>query len=524
MKRAQSSITILGSLLIWFQLTQIVYGQNRFAKTPDQITKLKKLIAAVESNPNNRKAHEDYISGMNINDPKLAEQYAIWMKRFPKSAIVPFALGKTYEEYDNQQCKEYLLKALELNPGLAEAWEYLSLNATMLGDNSGAIKYMQKATQCDPQNADFAFKYAYLNKDGGPAKYDSLMLNVAYHFSDSEKGAYALFCLASIPFNASEKTAYYEMLFQLYSKQDTHVFRAGMADYFVYLLTTSPDKAFGLALRMVLQEKINRGDWKKRIIVARYFVEARRLMDENKPTEAIEMLKHIDLGNSLIGGILIDAEETLALIKAEASDASNKTREAYDSIAMYYSKQPSDRLRKALFNYAFKLGIDSNKVDSDIWKTRDSLAWKPTDFTLENYADHRPVSLSNYRGKVVLLTYWFPGCGPCRNEFPYFEAILKKINSKNVAYLAINLSPQEDCYVLPIVKNSGYTFVPLRDEPNEAKGNLPNVQGAPANFLLDQSGRVIFSDFQITDKNERTLELMISELLKMGNVEKNHRK
>jgi len=72
---------------------------------------------------------------------------------------------------------------------------------------------------------------------------------------------------------------------------------------------------------------------------------------------------------------------------------------------------------------------------------------------------------------------------------------------------------QED-RVLPLIKAKGYTFVPLRDSPNKAKGNLPDVSSAPTNYLIDQKGRVIFSNFQINDNNERMLELMISELLR----------
>ena len=452
----------------------------------------------------------------------LPEQYAIWMKRFPKSAIVPFELGKTYEQYHDPRCKENLLKALSLNPNLAGAWEYLSYYATFAGDNTAAFEYMQHAVQADPKNAVLSFRYASMYKDSVTAKYDSLMVNVAYHFPNDEKGAEALCQLAKIRFNENEKTAYYEALYRMYSKQQSPWFRAGMRDYYDYLLNTSPDKAFDLALKMVLEIKINRGDWKQKLIVAREFVEAGKLLDANKPSEATEILKHVNLGNSKVDGMLIDAEETLALFKAKVANAGNKTREAYDSVAAYYSKKPSDRIYQILRTYAAKLGIDSSKVDTDVWKIRNNEAWKETDFTLENFDDQKRVSLSDYRGKVVLLTYWFPGCIPCREEFLHFEAILKKYNSTNIAYMAINIENQEDDYVMPLVKKNGYTFVPLQDDPNKKIGNLPEGKdvGAPTNFLIDQRGRVIFSDFKIDDKNERTLELMINELLKMGSIAK----
>lgn len=525
MRKEKILIVILSNVLMFLQVTSVAYPQNKFVKTNVQTAHLKKLIMKVNANPNSLKAYQDFINALDINDPMLPSQYSVWMKRFPKSAITPFALGKTYEEYDDPRCEQYLLDAIRIDSCFAQAWRYLSLNATLKGDKAAAVTYMRRATKSDPKAADCAFDYASLQQDGDPAKYDSLMLNVAYRFPDNGRGAEALFHLAALPYNENEKTAYYEGLYQMGVKYQLGVkqsawFRAGMANYYNYLLSTSPDKAFDLALRMILKVKTNRGDWKQRITVARQFVEARKLLTEHKPLAATVIVKHINLGNSDIDGITIDAEETLILFKAEVAYACNEPRLAYDSLALYYSKKPSQTIRKPLMMYARALQMDSVKVDSNIWKLRDSLAWKPTDFDLENYVNHKQVSLSDYRGKIVLLTYWNPSCFPCREEFPHLEAVLKKINSNDVVYLAINAYNHEEDYVIPFQKNNGYTFVSLRDDPNKSKGNLPQVRAIPANFLFDQKGRVIFSDFQITDKNEDTLELMIKELLKMGNAEK----
>jgi len=471
---------------------------------------------AVEQHPDNLKAHDDFINAFDINDPVLSRQYTVWMKRFPKTAMVPFALGKTYEEHDDTTCKKYLLKALDLNPNMAEAWEYLSKNATTLTEKSAALDYMYKATQCDPKNADCAFKYAFLNSDGDPAKYDSLMLRVVYHFPEDERSAETLYRLASLPFNSNEKTSYYETLYELFVKKQPTWFRHGMIDYFAYLLDTSPDKAFELALKMVAQVKINHGDWNLRLKVARDFIEAHKLLDLGRPLEAETMIQHTSLGNSKIDGVTIDAEETLALFKAEIAAAANKTRAAYDSVSAYYSKLPSDRMRKALLTYASRLGIDSNKADSDIWQIRNANAWQKTKFTLRSFIDSSKVSIADLQGKVVLITYWSPGCLPCRREFPHIQEVLNKINSEDVVHLGIDVFNAQEANVMPFVKANHFTFIPLYDNLNAGKGNLPMLNELPANFLLDQNGRVIFSDFIITGSNERTLELMLTELLKSG--------
>ena len=81
-----------------------------------------------------------------------------------------------------------------------------------------------------------------------------------------------------------------------------------------------------------------------------------------------------------------------------------------------------------------------------------------------------------------------------------------------MVYLAINIVRDQDDYVLPFVKNSGYTFTPLAEDPKRDKGNLKSP-GAPTNYLIDQEGRIIYSNFMIHGDNERMLELMIDSML-----------
>jgi hypothetical protein len=64
------------------------------------------------------------------------------------------------------------------------------------------------------------------------------------------------------------------------------------------------------------------------------------------------------------------------------------------------------------------------------------------------------------------------------------------------------------------MKSSGYSFIPLKDEEDK-RGNLV-APGAPTNYLIDGSGRIIFKNFRTDSDNERVLELMISETIERG--------
>ena len=114
---------------------------------------------------------------------------------------------------------------------------------------------------------------------------------------------------------------------------------------------------------------------------------------------------------------------------------------------------------------------------------------------------------------MVLLTYWFPGCGPCRGEFPHFQNVVNKFKGQDLVYVGINISPEQNDYVVPFMKSSGYTFIPIEDVEGRNKGNLDNRNAAPVNFLIDKTGKIVYSDIRTDESNEDLLATMITSLL-----------
>ena len=49
------------------------------------------------------------------------------------------------------------------------------------------------------------------------------------------------------------------------------------------------------------------------------------------------------------------------------------------------------------------------EIDADVWKARDAKATAAAAFELAGTKDGKPVRLSDYKGRVVLLAFWFPG-------------------------------------------------------------------------------------------------------------------
>src|SRR5258706_8077357 len=72
-------------------------GNETPAPASPEMTKLKE---AVEKNPDSLYMHKNYIAALDIDDPKLEEQYRVWMNKYPRNANIPFAIGKAYANYE----------------------------------------------------------------------------------------------------------------------------------------------------------------------------------------------------------------------------------------------------------------------------------------------------------------------------------------------------------------------------------------------------------------------------------------
>jgi peroxiredoxin len=109
------------------------------------------------------------------------------------------------------------------------------------------------------------------------------------------------------------------------------------------------------------------------------------------------------------------------------------------------------------------------------------------DFQLTDL-DGKTQSLSQYRGKIVLVNFWATWCKPCTTEMPAMQKIYDKLRDKGFMVLAVN-ELEDDAKVREHIKQYGHTFPVLMDRDNKV-ANQFGVFGLPVTVFIDQEGRV----------------------------------
>ena len=104
----------------------------------------------------------------------------------------------------------------------------------------------------------------------------------------------------------------------------------------------------------------------------------------------------------------------------------------------------------------------------------------------------REISLSQYRGKVVILDFWATWCGPCRMSMPLLEK-LQEENPGSLKLLAINLEEPLD-QVRDYVARQNIRSTVLLDEEGKV-GRIYGSESIPMQVLIDKEG--IVRDVQV---------------------------
>ena len=111
------------------------------------------------------------------------------------------------------------------------------------------------------------------------------------------------------------------------------------------------------------------------------------------------------------------------------------------------------------------------------------------DFTLETL-DGKSVTLSDMRGKVVLLNFWATWCPPCKAEMPAFQQAYADYAEEDFIILTVNATLQDNLSDVDAFRAEyGLSFpIPL-DKTGEVN-HLYQVRSLPTSFFIDKGGMI----------------------------------
>ncbi len=123
------------------------------------------------------------------------------------------------------------------------------------------------------------------------------------------------------------------------------------------------------------------------------------------------------------------------------------------------------------------------------------------------------ISLSQLRGKVVMLNFWATWCGPCRVEMPAMEQLYRTLPRDAFEILAVSTDSQGAAVTRPFQKRMGVTFPILHDSEYRV-GLAYGARTIPITFMVDRHGVVRQKIFGARDWDSPEARDLIQALMK----------
>ena len=133
------------------------------------------------------------------------------------------------------------------------------------------------------------------------------------------------------------------------------------------------------------------------------------------------------------------------------------------------------------------------------------------DFNLLN-ADGRHVSLSGYRGKIVMVNFWATWCPTCQSELPSLQALWHDYrNRDDFELVTISVDQEGWRIVAPFLDRTKYDFPVLADADSRVSVAY-GVRVLPTTFIIDRDGRIVWDVAGALDWSNQTLRAALDKL------------
>ena len=123
-------------------------------------------------------------------------------------------------------------------------------------------------------------------------------------------------------------------------------------------------------------------------------------------------------------------------------------------------------------------------------KPTEKMAWgDAADFTLPSVVDGKPVTLSSFKGKVIILNFWATWCPPCRMELPDFVQLYAAYKDKGLVIVGVGLDEGGAEVINKFMQKQPLNYPVLAGNKDVTKA-YGGIQGIPTTFIIDKDGNI----------------------------------
>lgn len=151
--------------------------------------------------------------------------------------------------------------------------------------------------------------------------------------------------------------------------------------------------------------------------------------------------------------------------------------------------------------------VKASALNTEGKPARAELGYIAPDFTL-NSPDGKPVALSDYKGKPIVLNFWATWCPPCRAETPAFVSAHRQWGDE-IAIIGVDVMETPDL-APPFMNEFGIKY-PIAVDPIGEVTVAYRVVSYPTTFFIDSSGTIVQID--TGPLNEALLQTRLADLV-----------
>ncbi|MBN1592762.1 MAG: TlpA family protein disulfide reductase [Candidatus Coatesbacteria bacterium] len=131
------------------------------------------------------------------------------------------------------------------------------------------------------------------------------------------------------------------------------------------------------------------------------------------------------------------------------------------------------------------------------------------EFTMKNFKTGKPISLSDYKGKVVIIDFWATWCVPCRKAIKFYEKLYREKYKEGLMVIAVSID-QRDSKLENYLDKRPLSY-PVIHDPDKELMKKYGVFKVPTTFIIDKDGKIQNKYVGIM---EEVVQKKVEELLK----------